>query len=363
MIHSCLCKICCEKKILALNVVARIFLTITPLFTNIKLNSGNTRADNIVGIYEDGSVQEYVASLPNPDHIRIVGDYLYVTVGDSPETSTMYRKNLKTGHVDSDFLKGGDLLRPYGFDFYMDRIYVASFLTDKIIVYDMYTGAYIGVFAQGNGTEEGLVNGPNHIAVYDDMLYLTTQGSVATDGEPVYGLSSQIVVFDLHTGEGQVFAPPPEPLPDSLGFVSMLGIQIYCLDDDDSSCYVYTTDFAGGLRVYSLEGELLDAISTTYESGAIAGALSITPDGEIFVPGFVDEATDGVVQRFSAKDGSPLPAMGMDGALYAGPSDKLVRPIGILALESASKYSSSGKGMMKRMMMGKGKGKGSRMRD
>uniref|UniRef100_A0A7S3LDT9 Uncharacterized protein n=1 Tax=Amphora coffeiformis TaxID=265554 RepID=A0A7S3LDT9_9STRA len=343
---------------------------------------GNTRADNIVAYYADGSLMEFVGGLNNPDHIRIYGDYLYVTVGDTPETSTMYRQNLKTGKVDADFLKGGDLLRPYGFDFYKGRIYVASFLTDKIIVYDMETGGFIGVFAEGDGTEEGLVNGPNHIAIYDDMLYLTTQGSVATDGEPIYGLSSQISVFDLHTGEGEVFAPQPEPLDDSLGFVSMLGIQIYCTGTCDPVCYAYTTDFAGGLRAYSLDGELVYATSTTYESGAIAGALSIVDD-VIYVPGFVDDTTDGVVQRFSVTDGSPLPAKGItEAGIFVPPSKELVRPIGILAYPSYKKGSSSstsskncgkgystpskgysisskGKGFrMKMMMMSSGKGKG-----
>ena len=332
---------------------------------------GNTRGDNVVGVYEDESIEEYVSGLSNPDHIRIVGDYLYVTVGYTNETSNMYRKNIKTGHVDTAFfMPGGDLLRPYGFDFYKDKIYVASFLTDKILMYDMYTGAYLGIFAQGDGTEEGLVNGPNHIAIYNDKLYLTTQGSVATNGEPVYGLSSQIVVFDIYTGEGQVFAPPPVPLADSLGFVSMLGIQIYCPEHHEA-CLVYTTDFAGGLRVYSLQGELLYEVSTTDASGAASGALSITADGEIFVPGFVDEATDGVVQRFSAVDGMALPRMD-DGLLFAGPSEKLVRPIGVYAFGSStyaskmSKNSSKGasrsSGMMMKRMKMMGKGKGDRVR-
>ena len=57
---------------------------------------GNTRADNIVAYYEkDETLMEYVAELNNPDHIRVVDDYLYVTVGDSPETSTMYRMNMR----------------------------------------------------------------------------------------------------------------------------------------------------------------------------------------------------------------------------------------------------------------------------
>jgi hypothetical protein len=281
---------------------------------------------------------EFVSGLPNPDHIRIVDDYLFVSIGGAPEKNTLYRKNLKTGHVDFDFLKGDHLLRPYGFDFYMGRIYVASFLTDQIVIYDMHTGAYIGVFAQGDGTEEGLVNGPNHIAIYDDKLYLTTQGSVATNGAPEYLWPSQIIVFDLHTGEGQIFAAQPEPLADSLGFVSMLGIQIFCpgKKEDASSCSVYTTDFAGGLRVYSLEGRLLYAISTSYEPAAITGALSISPQGNIFIPGFVDPMKNGVVQRFSALDGKALPSMGMGDALFVGPREELVRPIGVLALDKIS---------------------------
>jgi outer membrane protein assembly factor BamB len=291
---------------------------------------GNTRGDNIVRLFEEDLI-EFIGGLSNPDHIRIVDDYLYVAVGDTLNSSTIYRKNLKSGDVDEDFLKGGGLLRPYGFDFYKGRIYVSSFLTDKVIIYEMDSGNYIGVFAQGDGTEEGLCNGPNHISIHDDKLYLTTQGSVAVDGEPEYLWPSQIIVYDLLTGEGGIFAGPPDPLPDSLGFVSMLGIQIYC---EKYNCLAYTTDFAGGLRAYALDGTLVYEVSTSYDPGStVTGALSVV-DGEIYIPGYVSEDGGGVVQRFSAKDGSPLPASGQDGAIFVPPSDELIRPIGIFALET-----------------------------
>lgn len=182
-------------------------------------------------------------------------------------------------------------------EFYKGRIYVASFRSDEILVFDGTTGDFIDVFAGGNGTEAGLLNGPNHIAIYGTLLYVTTQGSVADEtGDISYLFPSQILVYDLDAGVGSVFVPQPEPLPRSLGFVSMLGIRVYCTDDDD--CRIYTTDFAGGLRTYTLDGALVYAVETTYTPGASTGGLAIA-NQEIFIPAFVNETTPGVILKFA----------------------------------------------------------------
>jgi hypothetical protein len=201
---------------------------------------------------------------------------------------------------------------------------VASFRSDEILVYDLATGDFIQVFASGNGTEEGLLNGPNHIAIHGTSMYVTTQGSVADDsGEISYLYPSQILIYDLDTAVGSIFVPQPEPLPQSMGFVSMLGIRVYCTGTED--CLIYTTDFAGGLRTYTLDGELLYAVETTYTPGAATGSLAIA-DGEIFVPAFFNETTPGVVLKFALDGSAELSVV--------AESDQLVRPIGIHAVET-----------------------------
>jgi outer membrane protein assembly factor BamB len=297
----------------------------TPLVIAADLLIGNTRAGNIVRLSSnDGSITEFLADVSDPDHIQIVDEVLYVSVGTMLNESAIVRMDLATGAKDPMFCSGNGLRRPYGFDFYQGRIYVASFRSDEILVYDMMTGDFIEVFASGNGTEEGLLNGPNHIAIYGTSMYVTTQGSVADDsGEVSYMFPSQILMYDLDTAVGSVFVPQPEPLPQSMGYVSMLGIRVYCTGTDD--CLIYTTDFAGGLRSYTLDGELVYAVETTYVPGSTTGSLAIA-DGEIFVPAFVNETTPGVVLKFALDGTSELSVV--------AESNQLVRPIGIHAVET-----------------------------
>lgn len=219
-----------------------------PFVAAADLLIGNTRSSNIVRRSStDGSITEFLSDLSDPDHIQIVDEVLYVSVGMMLNESAIVRMDLATGVMDPMFISGNGLRRPYGFDFYEGRIYVASFRSDEILVYDMMTGDFIEVFASGDGTEEGLLNGPNHIAIYGTSMYVTTQGSVADDsGEISYQFPSQILIYDLNTAVGRIFVPQPEPLPQSMGFVSMLGIRVYCTATDE--CQIYTTDFAGGLR-------------------------------------------------------------------------------------------------------------------
>jgi hypothetical protein len=155
------------------------------------------------------------------------------------------------------------------------------------------------------------------VAIYNGTLFLTTQGSyVDENGDLQYAFSSQIVQYDLETGEGSVFVPQPDPIG---GFVSMLGILI--IDD-----LMYTTDFAGGLRVYSMEGELLGVQPTAYAEGALTGSL--TTDGRsLYVTGFVGDE-DGVVMKYDILEDGLVGEMEI---LYEG--DPLQRPIGILFVE------------------------------
>jgi hypothetical protein len=123
----------------------------------------------------------------------------------------------------------GGLICPYGSDIVDDTMYVASFMTDQILMHDTMTGIFVVKFAKGDGMEEGLCNGPNQIAIYDGMLYLMMQGSVVVDGMLQYGLSSQVVVYDLATGMGAVNnVPQPEVLEGSNGLINMLAAYIGC---------------------------------------------------------------------------------------------------------------------------------------
>ena len=165
--------------------------------------------------------------------------------------------------------------------------------------------------------------------IYNDMLYVSTQGSVAQpNGSVEHGLASQVIAYDLTLGQdadenGYVFVPQPTPDPMGMGFISMLGVQVYCLGQDEGAdynyyyyyhneeyCFLYTSDFAGGLRVYKLEdGSLVFGVPTTYQDGSATGELSVYRDA-IHVTGFTNEEPGhAVVQRFSALDESPLPSL------------------------------------------------------
>jgi hypothetical protein len=281
---------------------------------------GNTRADNIVSVFS-GEATEYLADIPNPDHIVEYEGNMYFSAGTELEDSAIYKLGDEELTI---FATGGGLKRPYGFKFYEGLLYVASFMSDQVLTYNATTGEFIEVFAAGNGTEEGLCNGPNHIDIYEGMLYMTTQGSTVISGELAYLFPSQVLKYSVATKEGEVFIPPPEVLPGGLGFVSMLACVIYC--DDLDVCSLFTSDFAGGLRKYDLEGELEYAVETTYTPGASTGALAIGR-GSIYIPGFVNETTPGVVMEFALSDGSGLGDG--NGGIVSFEDEALIRPVGI----------------------------------
>eukprot|EP00485_Elphidium_margaritaceum_P000730 CAMPEP_0202686902 /NCGR_PEP_ID=MMETSP1385-20130828/2653_1 /ASSEMBLY_ACC=CAM_ASM_000861 /TAXON_ID=933848 /ORGANISM="Elphidium margaritaceum" /LENGTH=386 /DNA_ID=CAMNT_0049341581 /DNA_START=77 /DNA_END=1240 /DNA_ORIENTATION=- len=264
------------------------------------------------------------AALEEPDHMVVDGDYLYVSHGTSSATSGILRMNMLDGTYDKNFISGGsNLLRPFGFAIYNGLIYVASFRSDEILSYDLATGDFVEQVAVGDGTAEGLINGPNQMAIHDGVLYLTTQGSVAdgVGGIDWPGYPSQIVAIDLATGDKEIFVPQPEALG---AFVSLLGIEIGCGDDSlvDDDCTMYTSDYAGGLRSYALMSKVL--LYATYGEGAKFGALSIDFDeGYIYIPWVVDEAS-GAVLQFDLVTGENMTVVveSSDGAL--------ARPVGVL---------------------------------
>lgn len=321
-------------------VLSVAFIPSTSRITALELLVGNTRGDVPVSLYTDGVFTPYLpddVELVAPDHLVMKDGYLYISHGDSTNTSGIFRMNMDDGSYDEYFIEsdGDGLLRPYGFAIDEGIIYVASFLSDQVLMYSEDTGEFVGEFAMGDGTEEGLCNGPNQMAIYNGTMYLTTQGTVAVDGVPQYGLASQIVMYDLETMEGSVYLPPPDVLEGSLGFISMLGIMIGCDDmsavEDD--CTVYTTDFGGGLRAYKLgTAELIYAVGTTV-NGSSTGSIAMTDEMMVVIPIFTDDVSGSLLQ-FDAKTGTPM-GLSEGSPVLAGPTSDLARPIGVLFMNTS----------------------------
>lgn len=279
-------------------------------------------------------------TLDSPDTLALHDDQLYVSSGTTPESSAIVRFDASTGdHIDN-FAEGGGLHRPYGFAFGPDGyLYVASFLTDQILRYQADNGEFVDVFAQGTG-EAGTTNGPNGLNFGPDgKLYVTTQGSVAVDGEPTFpGLPSEVLRFDVGTGVAEVFVTGVMPLPDSAGYVSLLGVAFG--PDCPETCEMFVSDFANGIRRYDMDGNLIDEISTSYTgtpTSNATGSLSFGDNGKLFAVGFDSTqgaGNPGAILRFEGPSGAPAPLPGNDGALLVPESEHLVRPIGILAVAS-----------------------------
>jgi sugar lactone lactonase YvrE len=258
------------------------------------------------------------------------GEFIDRFVADDPSTA--------------DVDETGGLYRPYGIAFGPDGLlYVSSFLSDQILRYDANTGAFVDVFASGN-RESGGLNGPNGL-LFDPngTLYVTTQGSVAVEGEPDFslGLPSQVLAFNINTGESTVLLTP-DPSPSSFGFVSLLGLAL------GPNGLLYVSDFANDILVVQPQtGALLDRLATNYTgttpSSNFIGGVSVDDAGVLFTVGFNNQnAGDvGAILRFNALTGEPFPSEGNSDALLTSPDPRLVRPIGILVLEPFQEILSS----------------------
>lgn len=294
------------------------------------------------------------SGLVAPDALTFGPDgNLYVSSGDDSATpevepSAILRFNGQTGEFMGVFATSDLLKRPYGNAFGPDGyLYVSSFLSDQILRFDAKTGAFVDVFATGNQQPGGL-NGPNFLLFTPDGdLLVTTQGSIARDGKADFseGLPSQILKFDIQTGESTVFADQPMPLPDSLGFVSFLGL---ALGPDGN---LYTSDFANGIRVYNLaDGQLLKTISTNYTgtspSNNFIGSLAFGPDNNLFTVGFDFKQDNlGTILRYDGITGEPLPSSGNTGAILTTNAN-LLRPIGIAVVPTSVPEPATGLGLL-----------------
>lgn len=323
-----------------------------------RLLVGNTRGNNVVQFDPESRAYlgEFIPAgsggLFSPDAIMLGPDAngdgipdLYISSGNQPAgsseaASSVLRFDGLTGSFLDAFVtdnpatdadETGGLLRPYGIAFGPDgNLYVSSFLTDQILRYSGSTGAFLDVYAQGDGLPGGL-NGPNGLLFGPDgALYVTTQGSVAVDGEPDFsrGLPSQILRYDLSSGSSSVFATP-DPLEGGAGFVSLLGLAI------GPNGALYVSDFGGGIRFYDLgSGSELGSFSTDFTgadpSGNFVGSLSFGLNGILYSVGFdYREGANniGAILRYNTTTGIPA---GDPGATFVAPTPVLQRPIGIL---------------------------------
>ncbi|MBW4650277.1 MAG: NHL repeat-containing protein [Kastovskya adunca ATA6-11-RM4] len=300
---------------------------------------GNTRGDNVV-LFDDRTgdfLGEFIPSgsggLLSPDDLNFGPDgNLYVTSGNTPETSAVLRYDGKTGAFIDVFASGNGLFRPYGAAFGADgNLYVSSFLSDQILRYDGKTGAFIDVFASGNG-QPGSLNGPNDLLFgADGSLYVTTQGSVAVNGEPDFsrGLPSQVLRFDMTTRTSTVFVDQPTPSPDSFGFVSFLGLALGANGD------LFVSDFANDIQRYNLAtGTLIDSLSANYTgtvpSNNFIGNLTFGLDNTLYTVGFdLTNNNFGAILRYDGVTREALPAPGNEGAVFVATTPQLLRPVGI----------------------------------
>jgi DNA-binding beta-propeller fold protein YncE len=295
--------------------------------------------DQKTGAYRGELIPPGSGGLKAPDGMVLHTDgMLYVSSGDDAASSAVLRFNPDTGAFVDRFAKGGGLIRPYGIAFGSDgRLYVSSFLTDQILRYDAQTGAFIDVFAQGDGMPGGL-NGPNGLAFGPDgMLYVSTEGSVAVNGEPTFpGLPSQVLRFDVATGDATVFIEEPALSADSAGFVSLLGL-VFGPDCSAGACDLFVSDFANDIGRYdAVTGELLGTLPTGYAGVTprtnFMGSLAFGEGGKLFTVGFdrEGESPPGTILRFDGRTGIPLPGDGQTGAVLVGADAAMKRPIGVL---------------------------------
>jgi sugar lactone lactonase YvrE len=323
---------------IAIATVGGLSLEISPARATLLV--GNTEGNNIVLFDERNGryIGDFIASgsggLLRPDDLDFGPDgNLYISSGTTPSNSAILRFNGRTGQFIDVFASGGGLSRPYGTAFGPDGfLYVSSFLTDQILRYNATTGAFFDVFASGNGAAGGL-NGPNQLLFApDNSLLVTTQGSVAVNNVPDFsaGLPSQVLRFDIATGNSSVFIDQPAPSPDGFGFVSLLGLSRGPNGD------LFVSDFANDIRRYNFTtGALISEIATNYTgtipSNNFIGNLTFDTNNTIYSVGFdFSQNNFGAILRYDGVTGAPLPSPGNTSAILTPTTNRLLRPIGIL---------------------------------
>ncbi|TAE55964.1 MAG: hypothetical protein EAZ76_03680 [Nostocales cyanobacterium] len=323
---------------------------------------GNTKGDNVLkfdaatGNFLGVFISAGSGGLDNPDTLLFGADAngdrksdLYIASGSPSGIPSILIFDGETGAFIKPLIKDdpsteidetGGLVRPYGMAFGPDgNLYVSSFYTDQILRYNGETGAFIDIFAQGNGQTGGL-NGPNGLRFINNSLFVTTQGSVATKNPDTgeitlnYTQPSQILRYDSLTARSTptVFTTPT-PSPESLGFVSLLGLAVSQNND------LYVSDFASGVLRYNLAtGDLIESFSTNYTtetppSNNFMGGLAFAPNGDLLTVGFDRTTENGAILRYESDHGSQVE----DFQVLFPTNPILERPIGITFFPTESK--------------------------
>ncbi|BAZ27903.1 putative lipoprotein [Cylindrospermum sp. NIES-4074] len=244
---------------------------------------------------------------------------------------------------------GNGLARPYGNAFGPDgTLYVASFRSNQILKFNPVTGAFLGVFASDNNNGQGSLNGlngPNGLAFGPDgSLYVTTEGTANdANGNLAFAYESQVLRYSPAQVAGieptttpTVFISQPTPLPESFGFVSLLGLAIAPNND------ILVSDFAGGIRRYNSDGVLVEALSTNYTdtipSNNFIGNLTFgagSSSNNLYAAGF--DFTNNNLGSVLAFNGATGSSTSFTGSQFSNSS--LVRSIGITAVPIPENYS------------------------
>jgi hypothetical protein len=328
---------------------------LSPQEANATLLIANSQGNSIV-IFDERTNTfqgEFTPSgnggLRDPDDLTFGPDgNLYVSNGGSsslnlfdpayPQDSAILRYSPQ-GQFLGVAASGNGLKRPYGNAFGPDgHLYISSFRSNQILKFDGKTGQFLGIFASDNnnglGSLNGL-NGPNGLLFGPDCsLYVTTQGSANdVNGNLTFPYQSQVLRYSPEQVAGQVptttptvFVQQPEPLPESLGFVSFLGLALAPNRD------LLISDFAGGIRRYTLDGTLVDTLSTNYTnttpSSNFIGSLTFGSGlflNTLFAVGFNFQSQNiGSILAYPRAKGS---STSFTGSVLT--SNNLLRPIGI----------------------------------
>ncbi len=345
------------------------FLCIQVRQADAELLIGNSESNNIIifdeqtGSFKGNFTTPSSGGLRAPDDLSFGPDgNLYVSSGGNsslnlfdpsyPTDSAVLRYNGQ-GKFLGVAASGNGLTRPYGTAFGPDgSLYVSSFRTNQILRFNPKTGKFLGVFASDNnsglGTPNGL-NGPNGLLFGSDCsLYVTTEGTVNDgSGNLVFKYESQVLRYSPEQVAGKepttipsVFISQPPPLPESLGFVSFLGL-VEAPNND-----ILVSDFAGGIRRYNSSGVLLSTLSTNYTgtipSNNFIGSLTFgsgNSSNNLYTVGF-DFSNDNIGSILSYQDAQGS-SSNFSGTQIT--SNSLVRPIGITAIPVPGEENSNSK--------------------
>jgi len=69
-------------------------------------------------------------------------------------------------------------------------------------------------------------------------------------------------------------------------------------------------------------------VRTAYNASNNVGQL-LEYSGKLYVAAFDETVDSGVILRYDAKTGAPLPGVGKTGAIFIGPDPRLARGIGL----------------------------------